>query len=281
MNSIQQLQTSSTFLNEVRLSLGHPASRHKIWIFVEGNDDAKVYPKFFVKDKVEFRSTNGCFPLVEIIDKAESRISSQILAIKDADFDRLESRCHKDSVFLTDYHDLEIMMLMNDYTMRNILIECQKNVSSDIVCSEIWSQAQFIGYVRWYNEKNNLELNFKGFPINKFYNGLEHIREKDCLEEINRRSPNKKIEVKWEAISDFVKDNPLGDELLPELCNGHDCSKILAIYLSCEKEKYSDKDIQKSLRLSYSASEFANTTLYRKLREWCFMTNNDILVSTP
>ncbi len=280
MNSIQPQQTSITLLNEVRLSLNHPASRHKIWLFIEGNDDLKVYSKFFVKDNVELRSTNGCCSLIEILDNADRKITSKIIAIKDADFDRLEHHSKKNSLFLTDCHDLEVMMLMNNHTIKNILIEFQKDISPDIVRSELWNQARFIGYVRWYNKKNNIELNFKGLPINKFYNGFTHIQEKDCLYEINRRSPNKKKEVKWEDINDFMNNNPLTDELLPELCNGHDCSKILAINLSSKSERYSYKEIQKYLRLSYTMSDFISTTLYNELREWGSMTNNNIMKDT-
>lgn len=48
-------------INDIRLSLNTPKGSQTIWILVEGEDDCKIYPKFFdqTKSKVVYQRRKG------------------------------------------------------------------------------------------------------------------------------------------------------------------------------------------------------------------------------
>lgn len=270
MNSIREaLKTNNPFREEVLLTLNSSVGKDKIWIFVEGIDDGKLYSKFFDKDRVILRTMDGYnYRISEIVSEI-SKVTNQVFAIKDADFDRLENKRYSDNIFITDYHDAETMMIACDCVLKNIFNEHLIEKEIEEVRNEALKQTRYIGYIRWFNFKQELEISFKELGINKFYDGVNDFDLPKCIAELNARSRDRKQDLILNEIDNFIKTQIKPIDLL-ELCNGHDLCCIFAILLSRDStgKKYSNKDFEKFLRLSYQLSDFKTGQLYDDILTW-------------
>lgn len=278
MNTVQATINVNDALGEVRLSLNNPISKDKIWIFVEGEDDIKIYPKFFINENVIFRQTEGsCYKLPEVIRQVLA-ITPQIIGIKDADFDRLEHKDTIENLFITDFHDVEMMMVAHNSTLNNIFAEHLILNDCEAVRNTILEQIKFLGFVRWYNNYYDIEIKFKGLGLNRFYDGNSDFDIEKCINELNIRSSNRKKDLCIREIQDFINNTSITEENLMELCNGHDFCKMLTIHLFCHVSTKvpSYKDIEKSLRLSYK-DEFYSSNLYNNIKEWSNNNTYNIL----
>ena len=121
MASLRECVESQDLKAEIRLSLRSKPGRDKIWILVEGIDDEKVYSKFFRKDRVKIKEVPGSCLMIGTVVPELNDESGQVIGIKDADFIRLhgENVLHG-AIFITDQHDLEMMMLKSDRVLENI-----------------------------------------------------------------------------------------------------------------------------------------------------------------
>ena len=102
--------------NEIRLLFRHPSYKDKIIIVVEGNSDIKLFRKLIQDDRIKIESIDGKKDLIKVMKELSVEYPDKILGICDADFDHLigiaEER-RKYSVYVTDNHDIEIMMLLS------------------------------------------------------------------------------------------------------------------------------------------------------------------------
>lgn len=192
MASLRECVESQDLKAEIRLSLRSKPGRDKIWILVEGIDDEKVYSKFFRKDRVKIKEVPGSCLMIETVVPELNDESGQVIGIKDADFIRLhgETVLHG-AIFITDQHDLEMMMLKSDRVLENIDAEYSPGVDIFDIRNEILNQASFIGYIRWFNDTNQLQICFKGISHGSFYDGDGGYKKEECVSDLNLRSSNK------------------------------------------------------------------------------------------
>ena len=269
-------------INLIRQTFNSPSGRDKIWILVEGEDDCKIYPKFFQEKKCKIEQVYGGIGQLEIaIDKLQ-KYNDLVIGIRDADFCHITNNYFSFSnLFYTDYHDIEMMMVHNDSVFKNILFEYGLSEISDSLRNNLLEETSFIGYLRYYNELNDCQINFKGLSFGKFHSQ----RDDDCLillkneliNELNIRSSNKRINIDETAINIFSKTVPLIN--CYQLVSGHDFIKLLAfrINFSLKSNKVNDKEISKLLRNSYRIDEFKNTDLFKHIYGWQFSLGVDIL----
>ena len=84
----------------------------KVVLVVEGPDDKEVYEKVTDAASVCIYVDCNCEKHFVILDALNSRYARRLLAIKDADFDRLEGKRHSyPNLVLTDTHDMEGMIV--------------------------------------------------------------------------------------------------------------------------------------------------------------------------
>ena len=158
-----------------------------------------------------------------------------ILGIRDADFLYLEGKnINLSNLFLTDYHDSEMMMASDNQCISTVLSEYTEFNSRehDDIFRKILQTIKFLGYFRWYNELGHdaeeLQFKFNSLGLGDLFDGKQFsIDEKALIEKTIEHSPNSKIrdvDTIFNSVKQLYDDN---HDLL-QLCNGHDLMKIMA-----------------------------------------------------
>jgi hypothetical protein len=272
-------------VNLVRLNFNSPVGEDKIWVLVEGEDDCKIYPKFFQETMCKIEEVHGGCGQLEIAISQLLKYTNQIIGIRDADFCHLTGNYSPyKNLFYTDCHDIEMTMIQNHTVFENILYEYFLQTEAFDIKKNILKEASFVGYIRYYNNKNNDSINFKEIPFGKIVTNRDNnlcLQEDLLIQELNNRSPDKTTEIDKNMVKQFIDSNEVKN--LYQLVNGHDFIKLLSlrINLSIAVGKINPKDIAKSLRNTYRIDDFKQTQLYSKLLQWQTNLGYDILITNP
>ena len=259
-------------INEIRLELRHPTGKKYFWVLVEGETDQKLFAKLIdgINTRVEMVHGGGVEPLRRTMSVLIQE-TKQVIGIRDADFLHLDQQQETiNFLFLTDVHDAEMMILSCDAAFKSVVAEYLASSLTDfyLLRKKILESIAFLGVIRWINNSESLELNFKGLSLAAFIDPIKLILDKQgCIQEIENRSPNKKravqeqeIDAKLVGILDYYN-----------LCNGHDFEKALALHITKKtigKKGINDEDIGKSLRIAFRRQDFEATELYASLKQW-------------
>lgn len=256
-------------INSIKLELRHPSTKKQIWLLVEGEDDVKIYTKLIENYNVKVEHVFGGVENLKIAVEELIKETNRVIGIRDADFINLNNE-HNDihNLFITDYHDIEMLMISSDRTFQSLIFEYLPSYGNILdIRMKILDVISFVGGIRYYNYINNLKLNFDGISFESFFDcqTLE-INNFGLVDNINVRSKNKIIEIDYFSVEEFIPSNID----LYNLCNGHDFEQIVSLFIKCKNNnrniKY--KDIGKALRLSYNIEEFKKTNLYQNLKNW-------------
>ena len=235
---------------------------------MEGESDEKFFSKIFSGEKVNVRrSYGGVRKLIHIVNTLIKQTRA-IIGIRDADFLPLNDKYTPiPNIFLTDYHDLEMMTAASDTVYESVVIEYAGKENLSLLDREtILRSISFIGGLRWLNDRLKLRLNFQGMGLAEFYDG-EHqsLNKAALLSKVQKRSPDKRgnanirdIEAGIAGVTDYLN-----------LCNGHDFHKALASCIrSCGRNQVHDKAIAAGFRMTYRFQDFQESRLYEELKEW-------------
>jgi len=260
---------STDKINEIKQELNHPLGKAKIWVLVEGVDDVKIYRKLIDAENVKVETVEGGISHLKTALSVLLIETKRVLGIRDADFLHLELvKEEAEALFLTDYHDIEIQMFHSDKVLKSLFNEYQVEDDINKIRSEILAAVSFLGYVRWYNNKNNYGLNFQGISFEKLFdNKTISLNQKKLVKYINERSPNKEKEIVIDDVNAMI--NKSID--LYQLCNGHDVIKLLRLFINFKRNNrkpVNDDGISSALRLSYTYDDFKKTKLFEALNEW-------------
>jgi hypothetical protein len=259
-------------INEIRLSLRSKTGSEVVWILVEGEDDCKIYPKFFAENVTRVEFVNGGKDQLMLALETLTQETKQVIGIRDADFLHLEKNYPSiASLFFTDCHDIEMTMLYNDAVFKNILYEYSLQKEMAEIKQNILTEASFVGYIRYYNELNTCSINFRGVDYTvDFENNTHYITlDKNCLiQELNQRSPDKITTIDESTINQFAQAKRIQDKF--QLVNGHDFIKMLMLRIKKTKSNLNIKtdNVAISLRNSYQIVHFKETKLYSNLLDW-------------
>jgi hypothetical protein len=263
-------------INDIRLSLNTPKGSQTIWILVEGEDDCKIYPKFFDQTKSKVEYINGGKERLMTALKVLSQETNQVIGIQDADFLHLEGIPTTSlPLFYTDYHDIEMTMLSFEGVRNNLLMEYRLQDKQETIWQNSLSEAAYLGYIRWHNDENDNKINFSGLGYGDIVTltAIEiHWKNSLLLDSLNQRSKNKRTTLTEAIINTFISTHRTDDLL--NLCNGHDVIALLSHIIGKET---SSKRLSKDLRLSFIIQHFRHTRLYAQLQEWQKQTHFDIL----
>jgi hypothetical protein len=197
-----------------------------------------------------------------------------VLAVVDADFDRLENNFPESpNILLTDDHDLEMMMLKTN-ALDKLINErgSEAKIKNKNIREILLKIGQEIGYLRWISQKNNLSLRFEGLDFGKFIkkDKLE-IDYSDLIKTIKDHSQkqslvNQEIEEKIEILRNKEHDPS-------QVCCGHDIMQILSLALckawgTCKPTDVKAENLERDLRLAYEKSYFYQTQLYFLIQNW-------------
>lgn len=259
-------------------------------ILVEGHSDMRVYRRFFDHNKCRLVLSFGKENALKALLILENDSLKGILAIVDSDFFRIESnKPEDDDLFLTDYHDLESMIISSN-VLEDILLEFGN--SNDIknykfnIQDILYESASYLGFFRWISSKSkeNLRLKFKGINFLNFIDKntlMLDIKKlmKEVINNSNQIVNKKNIELKILYLKKSNYD-------LKEVCSGHDLIEILYIglkYIFGNRKTISlDLDVfDSAIKLSYNYSYFSQSNLFAELEKWEQNNINYKIFSNP
>jgi hypothetical protein len=264
-------------INDIRLSLNTEVGSKIVWILVEGEDDCKIYSKFFDGKKTRIDFVSGGKSQLTIALQILTIETNRIIGIQDADFLHLEKVYPAvTNLFYTDYHDIEMMMLSFDDVMINLFTEYRLQDKRENIWLNVLKEAELISYIRWYNEKNNCKILFSGLKygdrLTEITDGSISVKKQELLQELNTRSKNKTEELTDTDMAGFIAANGTTDLL--NLCNGHDTTALLSLIIGSQ---VSHTEFCRHLRLSFTIHHFIHTKLYREIFDWQMLNGYSIL----
>ncbi|KYC38590.1 hypothetical protein WA1_36005 [Scytonema hofmannii PCC 7110] len=252
-----------------------------IWISIgRGGSDKTFYERFVDKVVCQLVSVSGKpsskLRVIAVLGILEKSTFQGILAIIDADFERLETLTYSSPNLLrTDTHDLETM-LINSQALNKVVAEfgSEEKIAqfSRDVRLALLETGMSVGYLRWLSQRNGMNLTFEGIRFSKFID--EQTLQIDELKLIR--------EVKNKSQAFSLKDEDLQQQLMSQknnsydpwqICCGHDLVQLLSLGLrkAIGSNKVADVEpnsLERNLRLAYEEVYFWKTHLYVHIRTW-------------
>ena len=237
----------------------------KVVLVVEGPDDKEVYEKVTDAASVCIYVDCNCEKHFVILDALNNRYAHRLLAIKDADFDRVEGKRHPyPNLVLTDTHDMEGM----------IVSECLSELQGDdavrcqgINLADIYAELEDVSYLKWFNHVNHYGINFSETTLDLNINAYFSA----CI-----ANTKKSVSVTLADMYTFKSANPRVPK--KELCNGHDIfERIYVRAKAANTANYAKKPFFRRLRRAYPRDSFVNTVLLQAIKAWEASNNRAIL----
>ncbi|WP_164743953.1 DUF4435 domain-containing protein [Saccharospirillum alexandrii] len=264
--------------NEIRLLFRHPLHKNKVIVILEGKTDVKLFRSLLNSQYISLETFDGKNSLVEIMNEMVFEYPNRLFAICDADFLHLGAEYdiyERNSVFLTDYHDVEMMLFcsrsldnyVNEYSLPEV-VDFMKNY----LYENAMEAAYFIGIIRWLNDIEDLGLRFEGLNFRSFIDidrtGIT-VSEEDLIDEILRRSNNLESHVSASFLMGRISELRAEARDQLQVNCGHDVTKIVSMvyqgsWVSSERNM-DQRKVESALRIGYQVSDFIQTELFRKL----------------
>lgn len=272
------------------------------YLLVEGNKDVKLYGKFINSDNVRIKPAFGNEKVKEILSILENRGFDKKIGIIDSDFNKiLKNEISIDGLFMTDDHDIEVMIIKTKALENVIRIFCSNTQivkfekdNNTTIRKSLLKVGKEIGYLKLANNIHDLGLIFKpkkadgnlikygNFTCDKTLNYLGDEKLIDTLINYSRvKSPTIKSKPEIQEVFSNLKKDEFD---LNQLVNGHDLSNLLYLLMkkvlkSRNKMLVNNNSVEDSLILSYEYDFFKETELYSNLKEWSDSKNLEILSS--
>jgi hypothetical protein len=202
------------------------------------------------------------------------------LAFVDADFDRIDGSIPDDTdVVVSDFHDVEVMMLMSP-ALDKVLeaYGSQKKLSSFLEKNAIGTVRDYVfrecfkmGELRHKNKLKNWRLRFQQIDHKKFVDAVSlRIKIKEAVRVVLANSGD--VEATASEILEKLHLEIEGKNL-SEFCCGHDCSGLVAIGLrqclgSNKGSVACKQNVEKMLQLAYEESYLVKSNMFRQVRQW-------------
>lgn len=285
-NTVLEATKFESLIQELHLMRNHETNKDKIFVIIEGIDDMKFYKRYFNDDKVVLYQTNNCIFVKKIVENlnASQLFTNRLFGIKDADFDKILNRTYPEipNLFLTDYHDFEMMILSSEYD-KYICSECGIN-KQEALTLKVAYDLKNLSFLRLYDEVQKTDFNANGINFKKIsyatiYNGYSPVDMKICLDHVKSTCNN--IALPHFPTSDQLNNftSSFQNEDIKQLTRGHDLIHALICklnYLSATNINLGYSDLCLALRCSYTKEMFEETNLYKSINEWTHNRNINI-----
>ena len=280
-NTVLEGDKVNELVTDVEAEINSPCSNGKIIVLVEGDDDIRLYGKFFDNSKVILFPTGTCFYIVPILDSITPKHSDKIIGIKDSDFDKiLNINYSNDNLFITDTHDAETLCI-SQCNINDIVYEYTGIHPIYDVKNILFNNMKWISALKLINYAYELGICFKGFKMRHIYDGENDIDINTCITEIKKHENNN-------SIHDFPDEQQLKISVSKfdindhyQLHNGHDFINCLAIFINrkIKSNKVNTKDLCHNIRLLYTMENFRSSLLYKNISEWESKNNYSLFKS--
>lgn len=280
---MKEYVTPNNIANNARLNL----TSYNVVVIVEGYADVSVYDRFFNEETCKVIPAYGKPNAVEALEILENDKCKNILTIVDADFDHLEDFEYDSSnLLLTDFHDMEIMIISSDCFKKLILKYGSKEKIKKLnksIKNILLHNSLPIGFFRWLSSptKKDLRLNFKGISFERFISNKNlEINLDDLFNEVLCNSNNPIIECERIKAEISKLCNDTIDKL--QVCSGKDVCQLLTIGFNSIFGKDSVIDlsnltVEKKLREVYKLQCFNKSNLYKSIKDWENSNNSKII----
>lgn len=264
--------------NEIRLLFRHPSYIGKIIIAVEGQSDVRLFRSILEHERIKVETIDGKQQLLSTMRELVEEFPQRIFAVCDADYDHLNIKnqdASQYSIYMTDEHDAEIMLL-NSLALDAFILEYSSQANLEVIRSQLldhtFSCAYLIGLVKWMNATKDLKLIFEGLNFCQFIDvkNLDiNINVDLLLSKLLRRSPNKSEEVTLDYLQRGLEELKIRQVCKMQVCSGHDLTQIIAMVY---RQKWASVDlnmnqkkVESALRVGYQKLYFKDTQLCENL----------------
>ncbi len=268
-----------------RLQLNSEIAIDKVIVLVEGSTDNNFYTKFFNKNAFLYKSEYGCGHFRDILKTLSKRYGNRFIVIKDADFDLVNTIDYSmyPNLFLTDYHDIEIMCAFFNNEAEKFITTKMLNVFAQGLFNNVLEDIINISFIKWFNNitENKIGCN----ELIGCYKANVKISLEECL---NKQQLKHGTSFSKDDVEKFISNNSFVDKRM--ITNGHDFCNALGKIITEKRIKISKaekhlfnkvgisgKDIQNELESAFSNSDFSNTNLYKAISKWQISNNCNIL----
>jgi hypothetical protein len=248
-------------------------------LIVEGQTDARVFDEFIDKAECEIEIGFGKPNVIDALDRLEDEGFAGVLAIVDADFDRLTQKTYNlDSLYFTDSHDLDLTIFCSSALEKYVSEFSDKNLyarvfNGNIVAlrDKIVTAALPLARCRFVSEFFGYDLIFKDLQHDDFIdvNNLSENINALIATLIERSRTNcTEAKLRMHVANEAAK---LYDPY--QLANGHDVAAVLGLALrkliGTRRDVHTwASEIEAGLRLAFSWEEFTQTKMFGLLRAW-------------
>lgn len=269
------------------------------YFYVEGSSDSCMWRNFIDDKNVKVQACNGWENVVETVSK-NIAAGNTCIGVVDLDFHTYlpEEKKEHPNIFMTDDHDLEMMIYHSDDYLKAINVVDPNGKRQEYeeyrhvhVLDEAKAIADRIARLRMAVKKHNVKLVFRKMnKDNEFsYPEYDKVLDKRTLAYISDDKLIKYI-VDWSRNETHVQVQPA--DVLPLLehenaniydewkfLNGHDMTLILTILLK-KKLKLTAlanaESFENGLYVAYEKLSLQQTNLYAKIQEFALQNNLDI-----
>lgn len=261
------------------------------YLVVEGKKDLKLFGKFINHEEFRLKPAFGNEKVKRILQILDERGFDNRIGIIDSDFNELLGLKEEiDGLFITDDHDIEVMIIktiaLNDllsvFCSGKSISDFEKN-QKDTIQNILFGLGEEIGYLKYANKLYDLGLVFKPEKVDgnhlKYKNfvcdkTLQFLGSDKLITTVINYSTNRKTELKTRGtIEEKHKEVITQDLDLNHLVNGHDLCHFLYILMkkvlkSRNKMLQDHNSVEDSLILAYDFESFKQTNLYDGLSRW-------------
>lgn len=275
---MRQYLEPDDIINSIKLLLKHPFYADKLILVVEGKSDIRLFRSLFNQENIKIESIDGKKQLITSMQKFIESYRNKVLSICDADFDHIEGMEDErllSDIYLTDFHDAEVMMLksnslhsfIDEYSQSDKVLYLKNNL-----LMKAFNSSKILGILRYINFKNDMKINFKKLNFSQFLSIDPltvdlNINLEILIDILISRSPKftSNKEELFNYYNSYIK-NEYDDY---QINCGHDLTNIIAyIFRQKEISLETNMDINKvesALRLSYQQDYFKETKLYKNI----------------
>ncbi len=139
------------------------------YLLVEGKKDVKLYRKFLNNKEVQIKPAFGNEKVKKVLEILDERGFSKRFGIIDSDFKKLLNINETlDGLFITDEHDIEVMIIKTKALEDVLNVFCSKTKINDFekksgksIRETVLALGKEVGYLKLANKVYNLGLVFK------------------------------------------------------------------------------------------------------------------------
>lgn len=247
------------------------------FLLVEGDTDRRLMEKFVDATRCAIEVGNGRAFVLAVLEEVAQTVTPGVLALIDADFDRLDGAPQPANVVWTDTHDIETLLLrspaldalLREHGSDTKRAHCEQQHGP--IRHTLLRAGRTLGYLRWHSLRTNLSLRFEGIDVSRFVDDQLTVDASATIRYVLQHSNKQQLKVVELGIAVDTLTAPEHDPW--NVCCGHDLVAILSHALRKAIGTRNTNDakpevLEMGLRLAFERRHFEQTTAYADIRAW-------------